>query len=142
MTVRRPLIMDAAGKLRVLPNGDTLPATLIPDIYFPAAYTGRLDVSDYVFALTAPVGFTLPAGMPNSVARVKTAPTGTAVLTILHNGSAIGTLTFNSGVTTGVFHLAANASVAIGDLLEILAPSLFDATLADLRLTLAAVQTS
>lgn len=123
-----------------MPATDTLPATMIPNIYFPCAYSGTVDASDFVFALSAPVGFELHVGLPGSVARARAASTGNSVFLIQKNGGNIGTITF-SAATTGVFSLPTQTPFAIGDLLEIVAPAVHDATLADLRITIAAVQT-
>lgn len=140
MTARRPLV-QVSGKMKELPSADTLPATVIPNIYFPSAYTGTVDASDYVFALVTPVAFNLPSGMTGSVAKAKTASTGTATFDVKKNGTNIGTLTFTSSAT-GVFALASQTSFAVGDLLEIVGPASADATLADLRVVVAAIQTA
>jgi len=73
------------------------------------------------------------ADFAGSYAKCATTATAEAVFTIKKNGDTIGTITFSAGVTAGVFASTGSAvySLAPGDILEVVAPSPQDATLAD-----------
>ena len=74
-----------------------------------------------------------PANFLGSFAVANVAATSSAVLSLKKNGAQFGTLTFVG--TTGTFSAPAT-SFAPGDLLEIVAPLVPDATLAQLSITL------
>lgn len=72
-----------------------------------------------------------------SEGKAKTASTGTATFTVKKNGTSIGTVVFTSASTaTFTTTSGATETLAAGDLLEIVAPSSPDATLAGVRITL------
>lgn len=83
---------------------------------------------------TVPVSFTINFVL--SKARSKVYPTNTFVFTIMKNGINIGTITFSSGTTTGVFSTVSATSFIAGDTLEIKSQSTSDATFSDISISL------
>lgn len=79
-----------------------------------------------------------------SFATADVAATASTVFTVYKNASAIGTITFGVGSTTGVLATtgAATVSYAPGDRIVIVGPASPDATLADISVTLKGVYTS
>ena len=77
------------------------------------------------------------ANFASSQGVAKVASTGTAVITVYKNGTSIGTITYTSSATPAFATSGGSAeSLAAGDLLEFVAPSSPDATLAGVRITL------
>jgi hypothetical protein len=99
---------------------------------------GKPDVSSSLFRLAAPRAFTLPANLAGSIAKAGTAATASTVFIIKKNGSQIGTMTFAAGGSTASFSLASQVSVAVGDIIDMVAPATQDATLSDVSVTIAA----
>lgn len=80
--------------------------------------------------------FTLADDFAGSKGVVGTNPLATATFTVKKNGSSIGTIAISTG---GVFTFAttgAGVSMAIGDILTVVAPTPQDATLADVSVIL------
>lgn len=79
-----------------------------------------------------------PANFAGSVASSNVAATAAAVFSVTQNGTQVGTVTFAAGSTTGTLATTSgNAlSFAAGDILNIVAPSPVDATLAGIRISL------
>lgn len=83
--------------------------------------------------------FSLPQSLTNTKARAGTASTGAATFTIKKNGVSIGTIAFAAGnATTPTITFSAAVSFAVGDLLQITAPSSQDGSLADVSIALSA----
>ena len=99
---------------------------------------GTLLDGEIIAGFVAPFGgVTLPAGLSSSRAYAKLTATAQAVLNIVKIGTGtIGTLTFAAGNNVGAFVLAANQTIAAGEVVEIVGPASADATLGDIRLTL------
>jgi hypothetical protein len=76
---------------------------------------------------------TFPANFAGSVAKAGTTATGSAQFVITKNSSNVGTITFaaGSGVATMTSSGGAPVVLASGDILNIYAPAVADATLAD-----------
>lgn len=75
--------------------------SLARPIAFDVPY--RLRSGAKLFEYVAGMEFTIPAGAPGSGAFLDVAPTGgDLVLTIQHNSSTVGTITFDEGETEGV----------------------------------------
>jgi hypothetical protein len=64
-------------------------------------------------------------------------PDSTFVFLVYKNGSTIATLTFTSGINTGVFSFSADTYFVAGDIIKIIAPSNANTSLNDLTLTIA-----
>jgi hypothetical protein len=112
-------------------------------------FGGLLDYAAGGFALTNilsnevlldhPVirAFTIAANFAGSYASVGTNPAATFILTVLKNGSSIGTITIStSGVATFATVSGLAYSFVPGDLLTVQAPSTVDASVARVRFTL------
>ena len=89
-----------------------------------------------VFQFVFPRPVTFPAGLAGSTARAATAATASTSFTLRRNGANTGSITFAAGSASGSFTLSGAVTFAIGDLLELLAPSPADATLADIAVCL------
>jgi len=83
--------------------------------------------------------FTIPAGATGSYSSAITASTGTAVIDLQKNSVSFGTVTFTAS-TTGVIAVASDTSFVPGDVIQFVAPSTADATLADISISLAGVR--
>jgi hypothetical protein len=91
-----------------------------------------LSLGLYVAALA----FTLPAGLAGSQAVAKTAATAQTDFDVRVNGTSKGTIRWAAAATVASFLFATAVAIAIGDRVEILAPTPADATLADPAWTL------
>lgn len=81
--------------------------------------------------------FTIPANFAGSYASVGTNPAATFILTVLKNGSSIGTITIStSGTATFATTGGLAQSFVAGDLLSVQAPSTVDASIGRLRYTI------
>ena len=99
---------------------------------------GKPDASSSMFRLVAPRAFTLPANLAGSIAKAGTAATASTVFIIKKNGTQIGSMTFAASSSTGAFTFASQVSVAVGDIIDLVAPATQDATLSDVSVTIAA----
>lgn len=79
---------------------------------------------------------TLPANLTGSVASSGTASTGSSVFTIKKGSTSVGTVTFGAGLSTGVFAMASATSWNPGEVLQLIAPAVQDAALADISISL------
>ena len=86
-------------------------------------YTGVPVASTNILVFNAVRPFTLVAGLAGSYFTAQTAPSGTTVFTILQNTTAIGTITFASGATSGTASFSAGVTFSTGDELIIQSPS-------------------
>jgi hypothetical protein len=97
---------------------------------------GTMTNSEVLLVYTPAATLTLPAGLTNSVAALKTATTNALTLTILKNGSSIGTINFTAGSTSGTFTFTnAVTLTAATDTLEIDGPATADTTAANLHVS-------
>ena len=118
---------------------DAKVSTAAAQIYDIGGFSqGKPDASSSLFRLVAPRAFTLPQNLTGSIAKAGTAATGSTVFTLKKNGTQIGTMTFAASGTTATFSFASAASFTIGDIIDLVAPSTQDATLADISVTLVA----
>ena len=130
------------------------PGNNLSELASPATARVNLGVSDYrvgFFFTTAPSGsevlalhvatsaFTFPANFasPTSKGAVGTNPAASFAMDVQKNGSTIGTITISTG---GVFTFATASgtakSVAVGDVIKIVAPATPDASIANAAITL------
>jgi hypothetical protein len=100
------------------------------------AVTGKPSAGARVFHHLAGVAFTLPENLGDSIAIAKAAATAEADFDIKAAGASVGTIRFAAAGTTASFIFAAPVSVAAGDEIEIIAPAVADATLADITWTI------
>jgi len=101
-------------------------------VYFP----GQPEAAERLLKLEVARGFTLPADLAGSRGHADTAATAEAVCTILHNGVAVGSITFTAGSQDAAFSLTGGLALVPGDRLDLIAPATQDASLAGLALTL------
>lgn len=78
-------------------------------------------------------GWRVPAALAESSVQAHAAATASAVVSLRRNGVQFGTATFGAGGTAATLAAAAQTDFAVSDLLEIVAPSPADATLAGVR---------
>jgi len=90
--------------------------------YVQGAPTVSVDL--LVFNVTR--AFKLPASLTGSLATMGTAPSGGApAITVAQNGTSKGTINFADAATTATFTFTTETTWAVGDTLEIQAPSNF-----------------
>lgn len=85
----------------------------------------------------APRAVTIPENFTGSVAVARVSATGAASFDVRKNDFSVGTIFFGAGSATGAFTSSAGVSLAVGDLLSIVAPGTADTTLADISITFA-----
>lgn len=101
-------------------------------MFLPGTYTASQTV--LLLPLERQVRFA--AALVPSTASCGTASTSSAVFSLKKNGTQFGTLTFSTGVVTGVYASTLGTTFAAGDILTIVAPASGDATLANIGLIL------
>lgn len=99
-------------------------------------YNGRMDNGVTLLRAILPRTTTFNSGLTESFAKSEVAAAAEAVCTIYKNGASVGTITWAAAATTGAFAMATTQGFSAGDILEIVAPTLSDATLADISITL------
>lgn len=99
---------------------------------------GLSNASEQVWQFYSPRAWTLPAGASGGAkAPSGSGATASATYSVTRNGTAIGTLVFGAGSTTGTVSITSSVSVAAGDLLGLTAPATPDTTLANFAFTFA-----
>lgn len=114
---------DGSGnKLYLLLFGED---TYIYDIgfFFPGQPGIGIDDGEAMAGFTFDRDVTLPADLPGSVARLKSAPTAAMDFVIMVNDDEVGSVHFNIGSTTGLFTFDDPVECASGDTLTILKPT-------------------
>lgn len=89
-----------------------------------------------VIAIVFARAVSFPINFAGSYLKAGAAATADSVYTVKKNGSSIGTITVAASGTTGTFSVASAQSFAAGDVLNIIAPTPQDGTLADVSLTI------
>lgn len=86
------------------------------------------------------VSVILPASLTGSVAKCRTAPTGSYSITINKNGSSIGSINFAASSTSATFTFASIVTLAPGDIVEFVGGTA-DATILGIFFTLSGTRT-
>ncbi|WP_233343627.1 hypothetical protein [Burkholderia cepacia] len=104
-------------------------------------FIGSMPSLQVLLNAVTPQPLTLPAGLAGSYAYCDTAPTGSVSCTInrISGGTttAIGSINFAAGSTTGTFTFSSAVTTTAGDTIQVTAPSSVDATFAGPRFGLA-----
>jgi hypothetical protein len=99
-------------------------------IYLAGTYSNSQIIGEYIFPRTV----SFPANMTGSYALADAASTGTVSCTANKNGSSIGTVRFAASAT-GTFQSFAATTFNAGDVLQLVAPTAADSTLAGVKIT-------
>lgn len=134
-------VVLAAGQLAIVGSRGSdlvqLAASASGGLYDIALFVpGQPAATALVFRFVFPRAVSFPTNLAGSLGLAVTAPTGAAAFTVRRNGTNVGSIDFAAGQTTAAFTLAGGAAFAAGDVLELVAPSPQDGTLADLSITL------
>lgn len=105
---------------------------------FGIFFDGIPAISEDIFEFLAVREFYLPQNLVGSLSSSGVAATAQFDVDIQRNGGSIGTIRWAAAGTVPTFIFAADVNFAVGDLLSLIAPAVVDATIADLRITLAA----
>jgi len=126
------LSVDNSGKLNVVPTSTV--STVFEDNHdFSCHALGTLLASQVIGMELASKAY-LMQGV--GYARALTAPTNNVSLEFRLNTTSKGTIYFSAGTNVGTVTIESNLSIAPGDLLRIIAPSVPDATLADVAIVI------
>jgi hypothetical protein len=125
--IKTALQAGLANGLATLGLDGTLELAQIPQTlreqWFRAHLAGPLGPSDLLLALIPGEACTLPLNFVGSRALCLTPPTSDTVFSIRANGTAIGSLIFPTGTTTGVFASSLDYNLLASDVLTIVGPS-------------------
>lgn len=99
--------------------------------------TGLMNASEVLMIYAFPAAAEIPSGATNSQAVAVTAATASTTVTILKNGSSIGSIAWAASGTVGTFTFTSAVTFAAGDTVQLVAPGSPDATLANVGITLA-----
>jgi hypothetical protein len=127
-------------------DGEKWATTTSTPISLPVAfsYFAKPAASSTIFvSITTPI--TIPASLTGTWAYVNTASTATATFTLnkISSGSttALGTIAMTAGSKTAFTLAGAGGALATGDVLQMVAPSTQDTTMADVGITIQATRT-
>jgi hypothetical protein len=112
-------------------SGKASVATTVSGSY-AGSPTANLVIQRYVFAGTV----MFPAGLTGSQGTAGVAATVTTTYRITKNGANVGTMVFGAGTTIATFSMTPATAFTAGDILTVVAPTVPDATLANLAWTL------
>jgi hypothetical protein len=128
---------DGTGVLAVAPP-KSVAALAGPQPYDIASfYPGVPGSSQLLLRFTATRSVTLPQNLTGSCASAGAAATAQTDIDVRVNGMSKGTVRFAAAGTTATFIFSAQAVLAAGDVLTLIAPAAPDATIANISITLA-----
>lgn len=105
--------------------------------YVSFFFTTAPTASEVLLLFVAVDAFTIPANLVGTQVKVGTNSTGTVALDVQQNGTSIGTISIAStGVVTLTTTTGTAKSVAVGDIIKVVAPVTPDATLANVAATI------
>ena len=96
---------------------------------------------EVILQYVVPVGVTLPINLTGSYATANNAATASTTVTINKNGSSIGTIVWSPSGTSGAFTFLSAVAFVAGDILQLVAPTPSDATLANIGISIDATWT-
>ena len=96
----------------------------------------RLSLSELLVRIVFAEAVDFPSGLAGSEGFLGTAANAQTDFDIQKNGSSVGTMRFAASGTTATFIMATSTSYAVGDRMEIVAPSPADANAADVSYAL------
>lgn len=111
--------------------------TIGPIRMFLSTFLEGLQIKATQCILSYHVGIEMTLPSSGSKASARAASTGTAIFTMKRNGTSIGTITFTASATGVVAVTGGPLTFAIDDIIDIFGPASPDATLSDIRVTLA-----
>lgn len=132
------ITLDAQGRVTAATNTSiAISASAVSGIPYDLAgmVPGIPGAGATVFYFKATRAFTLSATAANHVFTSAVAATGTAVFTVKNGANTIFQATFSGGNTATIGSVT-NNSIAIGDVITVVAPSPADSTLSDIYWTL------
>jgi hypothetical protein len=132
-----PSLPDQAATKAYVDLIASLVTQLIYDVSFYAADV--LGDGETLFRMVAGRQFTVEQNAPGSLAVAEVASTGNVTLDIQKNGVSVGGINFNAS-DSGTFTFPALETFAVGDILEIIAPSPDDPDLAGVSISLLGVR--
>lgn len=101
--------------------------------YFP----GKPPSSETVMRLVTAHPYKLVVGLVGSLVNAKVAATNAAAYTLQKNGANIGTVNIAAGANTATYTFDTETQFDAGDIIELIAPAVQDATLSGVSVTLA-----
>ena len=110
--------------------------TALKLVELTGSFAGKPTANQVIWRRVISKAMTLPAALAGAQVLAVSAATASTVMTLMHNGVAIGQLSWAAGATAPTLTLAATTALAVGDVLTFAAPATPDATLADLVWTL------
>ena len=115
-------LIDRIGVGTMYIQAGNMPFASNPAYDIAMNFEGALPVNAPIFVFNAVRGYSIPLNASGSKFTVQTAPTANVALTVNHNNSAVGSITFSANSTTGTASMTATSFVA-GDELIIYTPS-------------------
>jgi hypothetical protein len=128
-----------ANNLSDLPNPATARANLGLAAYILSFFfTTTPAASEVLFIHVAGAPFAIPANFSGALqSAVGTNPTASFALDVQKNGASIGTITVSTGgIVTATTTSGTSKSIAVGDVLKIVAPGTADATAASMAFSM------
>lgn len=129
--------LAAANNLSDVASAATARANIGANVYdIPFSIEAAPGASMVILRLVAVRAFTLPASLTGSQAKSGVNATVSTTFTLLKNGSSFATCAWSAAGSTGAYTAASSTSFAAGDVLTVTAPTVPDATLAQIAFCL------